>query len=154
MNEQSGSVGGSTIKIHHENKRRNDDGWGFNHPQEQGHSDSGGAARFFYCPKPHESERNRGLMGDRNIHITVKPLNLMRWLVRLVTPPGGIVLDPFLGSGTTAIAAENEGFDWIGCEISEEYCEIARLRIVALGGTQTVLDDFDMSLNYEGENEE
>ena len=74
------------------------------------------------------------------MHITVKPLELMRWLVRLVTPREGVVLDPFLGSGTTAIAAENEGCDWLGCDISEEFCEIAEKRIQALGGTQTTLE--------------
>jgi DNA modification methylase len=54
--------------------------------------------------------------GDRNDHPTVKPIDLMRWLVRLVTPPGGTVLDPFTGSGTTGCAAVLEGFDFIGIE--------------------------------------
>lgn len=65
----------------------------------------------------------------RNHHPTVKPLSLMRWLVRLVTPPGGIVLDPFLGSGTTGMAAVMEGFRFIGVEQDAEYIEIARRRI-------------------------
>ena len=99
--------------------------------------DSGGAARFFYCAKPSIAERNAGLDGERNLHITVKPLAIMRWLVRLVTRPSGIVLDPFLGSGTTAIAAELEGFNWLGCDNNKEYCEIARRRIKALGKNQT-----------------
>jgi hypothetical protein len=64
---------------------------------------------------------------------TVKPVELMRHLVRLVTPPGGIVLDPFLGSGSTALAAEMEGFPWIGIEIEAEYIAIAEAR---LNGTQ------------------
>ncbi len=64
-----------------------------------------------------------------NRHPTVKPVDLMRYLVRLVTPPGGLVLDPFLGSGTTAIACHLEGFQWIGMELDPEYCEIARARI-------------------------
>lgn len=68
-----------------------------------------------------------------NVHPTVKPVDLMRHLVRLVTPPGGTVLDPFLGSGTTAIAAEMEGFDWIGIEREAEYVAIAEAR---LNGTQ------------------
>ena len=82
------------------------------------------AARFFYCAKPSPAERGRG-----NNHATVKPIDLMRYLVRLVTPPGGIVLDPFCGSGTTGIACVAEGFDFIGCELSPEYAEIARRRI-------------------------
>ena len=106
------------------------------------YGDKGGAARFFYCAKPSVAERNAGMNGSRNIHITVKPLSVMRWLVKLVTRRGGVVLDPFLGSGTTAIAAENEGCDWLACDNNEEYCEIAEARIEALGGTQTTLEDF------------
>ena len=68
-----------------------------------------------------------------NSHPTVKPTELMRHLVRLVTPPGGTVLDPFLGSGTTALAAEMEGFAWVGIEREEEYVRIAEAR---LNGTQ------------------
>ena len=64
-----------------------------------------------------------------NHHPTVKPVALMRWLVRLVTPPGGVVLDPFLGSGTTLVAARLEGFDGIGIEQEAEYVEIAKRRI-------------------------
>jgi hypothetical protein len=67
--------------------------------------------------------------GARNIHPTVKPITLMRWLVRLVTPPGGCVLDPFTGSGSTGVAALAEGFAFIGCEQSPEYIEIAKARI-------------------------
>ena len=65
----------------------------------------------------------------RNTHPTVKPTNLFRWLCRLVTPPGGLVLDPFLGSGTTAVSAVLEGFDAIGCELTEEYHPIIEGRI-------------------------
>jgi site-specific DNA-methyltransferase (adenine-specific) len=65
----------------------------------------------------------------RNVHPTVKPLDLMRHLVRLVTPTGGTVLDPFLGSGTTGIAAEMEGFSWIGIEKEAEYVAIAEARL-------------------------
>ena len=65
----------------------------------------------------------------RNHHPTVKPLSIMRWLCRLITPPGGIVLDPFTGSGTTGVAASMEGFVFVGIEQSEEYLEIARARI-------------------------
>ena len=63
-----------------------------------------------------------------NHHPTVKPVALMRYLIRLVTPPGGTVLDPFLGSGTTAVAAILEGFEWIGCELTEEYLPIIAAR--------------------------
>ena len=65
----------------------------------------------------------------RNNHPTVKPIALMRWLCRLVTPPNGLVLDPFNGSGSTGCAAVLEGFRYIGCELEAEYVEIARRRI-------------------------
>jgi len=127
----------------------------------RGHSDFGGASRFFYCAKPSKQERNAGCEGleakvkysdfglnhrvENNIktnkrtneeaastlnnHPTVKPVALMKYLCRLVTPPNGIVLDPFLGSGTTGIAATHLDFNFIGIELSEEYMEIARHRI-------------------------
>lgn len=88
------------------------------------HGDSGGASRFFYCAKASRKER-----GEFNKHPTVKPIALMEYLIKLVTPPEGIVLDPFLGSGTTALAALNLGRFFIGIELNEEYCEIARRRI-------------------------
>ena len=113
---------------------------------------SGSAARFFYCPKATRKDRNEGLpmgggpavsMGasmsekenadwkarNGNHHPTVKPTNLMRYLCRLVTPPGGAVLDPFAGSGSTGKAAILEGFRFIGCELSNEYADIAEARI-------------------------
>lgn len=86
--------------------------------------DSGGASRFFYCAKASKRER-----GEGNRHPTVKPLALMRWLCRLVTPPGGVVLDPFMGSGSTGVAALQEGFRFIGIEREEEYFQIANERI-------------------------
>ena len=99
-----------------------------------GHSDSGGASRFFYIAKASRSEREAGLNappGERgNIHATVKPITLMRYLIRLVTPPGGTVLDPFMGSGSTGCAAMLEGVDFVGIELSAEYLEIAERRIV------------------------
>ena len=82
---------------------------------------------FFYCSKAGKKERNAGVEG--NTHPTVKPLALMRYLIKLVTPPNGVVLDPFLGSGTTAVAAVMEGFDWIGCELTEDYWPIIEARI-------------------------
>lgn len=84
----------------------------------------GGASRFFYCAKASKTER-----GDGNNHPTVKPISLMRYLVRLVTPQNGIVLDPFAGSGTTLIASKLEGFSFVGIEKSQEYCGIANNRI-------------------------
>ena len=71
----------------------------------------------------------KGKASARNHHPTVKPTALMRYLVRLVTPPGGVVLDPFMGSGSTGKAAALEGFDFVGIELSAEYLEIARRRI-------------------------
>ena len=93
-----------------------------------GHDDNGGsAARFFYCAKA--SKRDRGV---GNNHPTVKPTDLMRYLCRLVTPPGGVVLDPFLGSGSTGVAALAEGFRFIGVEREAEYMAIATARIRAV----------------------
>jgi site-specific DNA-methyltransferase (adenine-specific) len=85
--------------------------------------------RFFYCAKATHAEKDEGLESKKNHHPTVKPVALMRWLVRLVTPPNGVVFDPFAGSGTTLKAARLEGFRSIGCEIEEEYCEIALARL-------------------------
>jgi len=111
---------------------------------------------YFYCPKASKSERDYGLEaieeavrkcyngtakgnigGNRpakNVHPTVKPIELMRWLCRLTTPKGGCVLDPFLGSGTTGIAARLEGFDFVGVELSAEYMTLAKHRINAWEG--------------------
>jgi len=94
-----------------------------------GHGGGGGASRFFYVAKASRSERNAGL--ERNIHPTVKPVALMKYLIRLVVPKGGVVLDPFLGSGTTAVAAIEEGVEWIGCEREPEYVEIIKARVAA-----------------------
>lgn len=68
-------------------------------------------------------------MSQHPPHLTVKPIALMQWLCRLITPPGGVVLDPFAGSGTTMIAATRCGFHAIGIELSEDYARIARLRV-------------------------
>lgn len=89
------------------------------------YGDSGSAARFFYCAKADKGERDDGIIDSRNTHPTVKPLDLMRWLVRLVTPPDGIVLDPFMGSGTTLKAARAEGHTSIGIDLDAAHCEIA-----------------------------
>jgi site-specific DNA-methyltransferase (adenine-specific) len=92
-----------------------------------GFADSGSAARFFYCAKASKADR-----GSDNKHPTVKPTDLMRYLCRLVTPPGGLVLDPFTGSGSTGKAAILEGFRFIGIEREAEYVEIAKARIGAV----------------------
>lgn len=87
-------------------------------------------SRFFYCAKASRSEREQGLEETNNSHPTVKPLTLMRYLVRLTsTPTGGVVFDPFMGSGTTGIAAIREGRRFIGCELDADYLEIAKKRI-------------------------
>jgi len=92
--------------------------------------DTGTAARFFYCAKASKAER-----GEGNTHPTVKPLELMQWLVRLVTPKGGVVLDPFAGSGTTGKAALVEGRRAILVEREPAYCDIIRRRLDHASGT-------------------
>lgn len=121
-------------------------------------TDLGSAARFFYCAKATQEDREEGCehldrrIADtthkrprteledprragttprKNHHPTVKPTDLMRYLCRLITPPGGLVLDPFCGSGSTGKAAMLEGLRFIGIELSAEYCELAQLRIEA-----------------------
>lgn len=86
----------------------------------------GGAARFFHCAKASKKDR-----GEGNTHPTVKPTDLMAYLCRMVTPPGGVVLDPFMGSGSTGKAATREGFRFIGIDMAAEYVEIARHRLTA-----------------------
>jgi site-specific DNA-methyltransferase (adenine-specific) len=120
---------------------------------------SGGASRFFYCAKASKAEReagcanlpakqqdesreedapgannprNRGGEARRNHHPTVKPVALMEWLARLVTPPGGFVLDPFTGSGTTGVACARLGLGFVGIEREPEYMAIAKARITAV----------------------
>ena len=90
----------------------------------QGRADSGSAARFFYCAKASKADRE-----DGNVHPTVKPTDLMAYLCRLVTPTGGIVLDPFMGSGSTIKAALSEGFRAIGIERDPSYYAIAERRL-------------------------
>jgi len=123
----------------------------------KGHNDLGGsAARFFYCAKASKRDRNEGLDGFEakrdhdgradggvggdnprnrtndaklNYHPTVKPTDLMQYLCRLITPPNGTILDPFLGSGSTGKAAMYEGFNFVGIELTQEYLPIAKARI-------------------------
>jgi DNA modification methylase len=87
------------------------------------------AARFFYCAKASKKDR-----GEGNTHPTVKPTELMRYLVRLVTPPSGTILDPFMGSGSTAIAAARENFNFVGIEMSREHFETAKRRVTVERG--------------------
>lgn len=125
-----------------------------------GHSDSGGASRFFYVAKASKRDRNEGLeelpettaaemvdreedsagmnspragagrtSGAKNFHPTVKPTELMKYLIKLVTPPNGTVLDPFTGSGSTGKAAILEGFRFIGIEMTEDYIPIIEGRL-------------------------
>jgi len=91
------------------------------------------SARFFYCAKASKSERNEGCeeLEKGNNHATVKPTKLMQYLVRLVTPKDGTVLDPFMGSGSTGLACQNTGRGFIGIEKEEEYIKIAKARIKA-----------------------
>ena len=93
-----------------------------------GFTDKGGAGRFFYQAKVSKSERNMGLDG-KNGHPTCKPINLLTYLCRLITPPNGTILDPYMGSGSTGIAAQLEGFNFIGMELQEDYFKIAEARI-------------------------
>ena len=105
------------------------DGGGFGATGErtEGYNDSGGASRFFYCPKASQSERTHDGRIENN-HKTVKTLQLMRWLVRLVTSEGQKVLDPFVGSGSTIVAAEQEGRECVGIEMDPDFAQIARDR--------------------------
>jgi len=141
-------------------------------------NDSGGASRFFYVAKTSKRERNAGLegvtkekQGNRpnskdstgkfpdhdhrptggNNHPTVKPLKLMEYLCRLITPPGGIILDPFLGSGSTGCAAVKLGFQFIGIERELEYVEIAKRRIEHCQklSPQDLSDDDQLTLPLE-----
>ena len=101
--------------------------------------DTGSAARFFYVAKVSRRERNEGLPdGMTNIHPTLKPVSLMAYLCRLVTPPGGVVFDPFMGSGSTGKAALREGFGFIGCEMDAAYFAIAEARLAAVGCLKNV----------------
>lgn len=102
--------------------------------RELGYGDKGGASRFFYTAKAPRRERPNI---DGVQHPTVKPLAIMRWLIRLVTPPGGTVLDPFAGSGTTIEAALIEGFDPVGIEMETDYLPLIQHRIDRQAGTLT-----------------
>ena len=152
-----GTAGGANGSVYANGK-------GIPHPSFFNYGDTGSTARFFYCAKANKSDRNEGLEefdlkreadrvsddgvgGDNprnrtnklklNHHPTVKPTNLMRYLCRLVTPPKGVVLDPFTGSGSTGKAAILEGFNFVGIERDAEYCQIANARIAAVADIET-----------------
>jgi hypothetical protein len=162
LDEQSGELSGRVGMIQHASGTNRVYGTFARTEQSTGHSgtvDTGGASRFFYVAKPSREERdlgthhlaarqrddsrdatapgannprNRGGQLRGNFHPTVKPIALMRWLIRLVTPPGGTVLDPFTGSGTTGMAARLEQRPFIGIEREAEYVELAEARIHAI----------------------
>ena len=127
-------------------------------------ADSGSASRFFYVAKASKAERNKGLEGFEekeapasarskpadgrqnalgepraNHHPTVKPIKLMQYLCRLITPKDGTCLDPYMGSGSTGIACKLEGFNFIGIERKEDYYKIAEARIEVYKKEQTLL---------------
>ena len=135
------------------------------------YGDDGSASRYFYCAKTSKAERNQGLDNfikknkvfngqspnaskdmkgveqkfttkpSANTHPTVKPIKLMKYLCRLITPKGGTILDPFMGSGSTGMAAKEENFDFVGIEKEEEYFNIATARIESVE-TKSTLEDF------------
>ncbi len=152
MDEQSGVSSGQVgmKRVSGQKQLFNEVGTELNKQEfKTGKSDKGGASRFFYQAKVSKAERNMGLDGFddkekignlsdvvsdsklkvKNNHPTVKPVNLMAYLCRLVTPPNGIVLDPYMGSGSTGIAAQLEGFRFVGMELDEDYFKIAEARI-------------------------
>jgi site-specific DNA-methyltransferase (adenine-specific) len=158
LDEQSGDVKGKVGVKHLSSFTFTPGGKSKNNKfaSQKGLGDSGGASRFFYVAKASKRDRNEGLedleaqrhsdreLGDgaggdnprnrtnqakQNFHPTVKPTELMRYLVKLITPPGGTVLDPFTGSGSTGKAAILEGFDFIGIELTEDYWPIIEGRL-------------------------
>jgi DNA modification methylase len=159
LDEQSGvSKSGSGVITSSPNAlgRMNDDGWVPSPTESPAYGDTGGASRFFYVAKASKRDRNEGLeeleaqrhadrvvddgpggenprnrtnTAKQNFHPTVKPTQLMRYLIKLVTPPGGTVLDPFTGSGSTGKAALLDGFGFVGVELTEEYLPIIEGRL-------------------------
>jgi site-specific DNA-methyltransferase (adenine-specific) len=158
LDEQSGQLSSGKLEAHHNRESQDTGIYGqINGLQsERGYGDSGGASRFFYVAKASKRDRNEGLeelpLGQskfgnqketvdgslnskhrgeprQNFHPTVKPTSLMEYLIKLVTPPNGTVLDPFTGSGSTGKAAILQGFDFIGIEMTEEYLPIIEGRL-------------------------
>lgn len=157
LDEQSGVLKSGELKGYKAKESENIAMSGKNYAREftKSTKSEGGASRFFYVAKASKSERNAGLEGmplvesgikndsgrgfsesdphkkilNQNFHPTVKPIKLMQYLINLVTPQNGTVLDPFMGSGSTGVAAKNLNRKFIGIELSEEYFEIAQKRI-------------------------
>lgn len=125
--DAGGGLSGAEPQAYQPNGKNAVYGTGMGGGYHAGFSDSGSAARFFYCAKASAEDRTEGAAA--NGHPTVKPVDLMRYLCRLITPPGGTVLDPFMGSGSTGKAAKLEDLRFIGIEREAEYVEIARARI-------------------------
>ena len=116
---------------------------GLNNFEEKEFATSTGAQNKIKDEKNYDKSQSFGMnkiKKYRNTHPTVKPIELMKYLCRLVTPKGGIVLDPFMGSGSTGLAAKDEGFDFVGIEREKEYFEIAEARINA---SSPLLDFFE-----------
>lgn len=126
LDKQSGNIKGGKPMPPFQGKPKNDINFtsGVKEINRIGYDDTGGASRFFYCPKASKKDR-----GTDNGHPTVKPTDLCAYLIRLVTPKGGTVLDPFMGSGSMGKAAVREGMNYIGIELNEEYYKIAESRI-------------------------
>ena len=130
-------------------------GWGFKRMPCNIEDNGGSASRYFYCAKASKKDRDEGLDGfitvKKNTHPTVKPTELMQYLVRLVTPNGGIVLDPFSGSGSTGKAAmyenleRDKGYKYIGIELVEEYLPISKARIDFVCSKKEVADESGIS---------
>ena len=160
------SNGSGKARVLNRSAKPEQDGWGMNKnaPDQAVLPDAGtgSAARFFYCAKASKRDREEGLDGfapaktndgrkvdadnayqrgatlRTNVHPTVKPTDLMRYLCRLVTPPGGLIVDPFAGSGSTGKAAILEGFQFIGFELDPQYTAIANARIDAARDSMSV----------------
>jgi DNA modification methylase len=171
LDEQSGvSKSGNGVIVSSPNAlgRMNDDGWEPKPTESPAYGDSGGASRFFYVAKASRRDRNEGLeeleairhadrvvddgpggenprnrtnQAKQNFHPTVKPTQLMRYLIKLVTPPGGTVLDPFTGSGSTGKAALLDGFQFVGAELTEEYLPIIEGRLRWASEQEAETDD-------------
>jgi site-specific DNA-methyltransferase (adenine-specific) len=171
LDEQSGELKFSYAINSSRKKEYNNSSYGISGPtadsSKADYGKKGGASRFFYCPKASKKDRNDGLdiveqknnrpigtaftkddnlfdQKANNFHPTVKPTDLMSYLVRLVTPKGGVVLDPFMGSGSTGKASVREGFDFIGIEREDEYMEIAKTRIQHEEGKHKYRTFFDI----------
>lgn len=131
LDEQAGNVPGQQGRAKDDGSPQNNKIYGaLRHGtlQPEPRGDRGGPSRFFYVAKASKKDR-----GEGNSHPTVKPVALMRYLVKIVTPPGGLVLDPFAGSGTTGLAAEAEGFRSVLIEREAEYVQIIRSRLPEAG---------------------